>query len=57
MTNPFANAFEFAPNLEIIPKVNFAYEQAAKEDEKNRDHIEKAHRNFLRDAGALPLRV
>ena len=50
VTNPFANAFEFGPNLDIIPKVNFAYEQAAKEDEKNRDHIEKAHRNFLRDA-------
>ena len=50
VTNPFANAFEFGPNLEIIPKVNFAYEQAANEDEKNRDHIEKAHRNFLRDA-------
>jgi hypothetical protein len=50
VTNPFANAFEFGPNLDIIPKVNFAYEQAANEDEKNRDHIEKAHRNFLRDA-------
>jgi len=25
-------------------------EQAAREDEKNRDHIQKAHRNFLRDA-------
>ena len=43
-------AFEFGPNLDIIPKVNFAYEQAAQEDEKNRDHILKAHRNFLRDA-------
>ena len=50
VTNPFAQAFEFGPNLEIIPKVNFAYEQAAGEDEKNRDHIERAHRNFLRDA-------
>jgi hypothetical protein len=50
VTNPFANAFEFGPNLDIIPKVNFAYEQAQKEDEKNRDHIAKAHRNFLRDA-------
>lgn len=48
--NPFVKAFEFGPNLEIISKVNSAYEQAAKEDEKNRDHIEKAHRNFLRDA-------
>jgi hypothetical protein len=50
VTNPFAKAFEFGPNLDIIPKVNFAYEQAAREDEKNRDHIQKAHRNFLRDA-------
>ena len=50
VTNPFAQAFEFGPNLEIIPKVNFAYEQAAREDEKNRDHILRAHRNFLRDA-------
>jgi len=50
VTNPFAHTFEFGPNLDIIPKVNFAYEQAAKEDEKNRDHIETAHRNFLRDA-------
>lgn len=48
--NPFARVFEFGPNLDIIPKVNLAYEQAAREDEKNRDHIQKAHRNFLRDA-------
>ena len=50
VVNPFAQAFEFGPNLEIIPKVNFAYEQAAKEDEKNSDHILRAHRNFLKDA-------
>ena len=50
VTNPFLQAFEFGPNLDIIPKVNAAYEQAAQEDEKNRDHIQKAHRNFLRDA-------
>jgi hypothetical protein len=50
VANPFAHAFEFGPNLDIIPKVNFAYEEAAREDEKNRDHIQKAHRNFLRDA-------
>ena len=48
--NPFAKAFEFGPNLEIIPKVSAAYEQAAEEDESNRDHILRAHRNFLRDA-------
>jgi hypothetical protein len=50
VSNPFVQAFEFGPNLEIIPKVNFAYEQAARDDEKNRDHILRAHRNFLRDA-------
>jgi len=48
--NPFAQAYEFGPNLAIIPKVNFAYEQAAEEDKQNREHIKKAHRNFLRDA-------
>jgi hypothetical protein len=50
VSNPFIERFEFGPNLEIIPKVNYAYEQAAVEDEKNRDHILKAHRNFLKDA-------
>ena len=48
--NPFLKSFEFGPNLDIIPKVNAAYEQAENEDAKNRDHIEKAQRNFLRDA-------
>ena len=48
--NPYAQAFEFVPNLDIIPKVSFAYEQAAEEDKNNHDHILKAHRNFLRDA-------
>ncbi|HLH56300.1 MAG TPA: hypothetical protein VKY92_22115 [Verrucomicrobiae bacterium] len=50
IANPFIKSFEFGPNLDIIPKVSAAYEQAAKDDEKNRDHIEKAHRNFLKDA-------
>jgi hypothetical protein len=50
VANPFAKAFEFGPNLDIIPKVSASYEQEAKDDEKNRDHIEKAHRNFLKDA-------
>jgi hypothetical protein len=48
--NPIEGVFEFGPNLDIIPKVSAAYEEAAEEDEKNRDHIVKAHRNFLRDA-------
>jgi hypothetical protein len=48
--NPFEKFFEFGPNLDIIPKVSAAYEQSAEEDAPNRDHILKAHRNFLRDA-------
>jgi len=50
VTNPFVQAFEFGPNLDIIPKVSAAYEQAAEEDKENHDHILRAHRNFLRDA-------
>jgi hypothetical protein len=50
VSNPFDKQFEFGPNLPIIPKVSAAYEQAAQEDEPNRDHILRAHRNFLRDA-------
>lgn len=48
--NSFAKSFDFGPNLDIIPNVSAAYEQAMEEDAPNRDHIEKAHRNFLRDA-------
>jgi hypothetical protein len=48
--NPVAKALDFGPNLEIIPKVSEAYEQAARQDEKNRDHILRAHKNFLKDA-------
>jgi len=47
---PFTKAFEFGPNLDIIPKVSAAYEQAAQDEESNRDHILRAHRNFLRTA-------
>ena len=50
VSNPFAGTFEFGPNLDIIPKTNAAYEQAAEDDASNRDHILKAHRNFLRNA-------
>jgi hypothetical protein len=47
---PSLKKFEFGPNLDIIPKVSAAYEQAAAEDVNNHDHILIAHRNFLRDA-------
>lgn len=50
IVNPFVKAFDFGPNLDIIPKVSAEYEQAAAEDEKNRDHILRAHKNFLKDA-------
>ena len=48
--NPIEKVFEFGPNLDVIPQTSAAYEQAMAEDAPNRDHISKAHRNFLRDA-------
>jgi len=50
VNNPFAKAFEFGPNLDIIPKVSAAYEQAAAEDAAYHDHILQAHKNFIKDA-------
>ena len=50
VSNPYVKSFEFGPNLDIIPKVSKAYEQAAEDDKENHDHILRAHRNFLRDA-------
>jgi hypothetical protein len=50
VANLHAKRFEMAPNLALIPKVNAAYEESMADDAKNRDHIAKAHRNFLRDA-------
>ena len=42
--------YQFGPNLDIVDKVNKAYESMAAEDEEYRDHIKTAHRNFLKDA-------
>jgi hypothetical protein len=42
--------FEFGPNLDIIPNVNDAYEQNFAEDDIYKGDIQKAHRNFLRQA-------
>jgi hypothetical protein len=50
VVNPFVQAFEFGPNLDIIPKVSAAYEQAAEEDAEYHDHILLAHKNLLKDA-------
>ena len=48
--DPIVKGFDTGPNLDIIPKVSAAYEQAMEEDASNREHISRAHRNFLRDA-------
>ena len=48
--DPFTKTYSLGPNLESHSKVNDAYESLMQEDEKNRDHIATAHRNFLRDA-------
>lgn len=50
IANPFNKSYALGPNLALIPKVNDTYETMMKEDEKNRDHIATAHRNFLRTA-------
>jgi hypothetical protein len=50
IANPFSQSYVLGPNLGLIPKVNDAYETMMREDEKNRDHIAIAHRNFLRSA-------
>jgi hypothetical protein len=50
--NPFEKVFEFGPNLDIIPKVNTAYEEMYKDetDPGQKQGILRAQRNFLRDA-------
>jgi hypothetical protein len=45
-----AGGFDFGPNLEIIPKTSFAYEQAIQDEVNARANIATAHRNFLKDA-------
>jgi hypothetical protein len=48
--NPFSQSYSLGPNLDLVNRVNDAYEQMAVDDPKNNDHIERAQRNFLRDA-------
>ena len=48
--NPLTQQYSLSPNLELVKNANDYYEEAAHGDEKNRDHIERAQRNFLRDA-------
>ncbi len=48
--NPYGGPPDFSPNLDIIPKLNAAFEEAIRDDEKDREVIRSAHRNALRDA-------
>jgi hypothetical protein len=50
VVNPFSGRVTLGPNLELVNRVNEVYEQSAVDDASNRDLIEKAQRNFLRDA-------
>ena len=50
LLNPFTQTYSLGPNLDLVDKVNDAYEQMALDDKGNREHIERAQRNALRDA-------
>jgi len=51
VADPFGRPF-LGPNLDLIPHANWAYTNfyAEEEDRGQKDGIQKAHRNFLRDA-------
>jgi hypothetical protein len=50
--NPFSPSVEMVPDLDLVSKVNDAYEKMYAEETQSsmRDGIQKAHRNFLGDA-------
>ncbi|HEX3889548.1 MAG TPA: hypothetical protein VHX90_01750, partial [Verrucomicrobiae bacterium] len=50
ISNPFSPIPGFAPNLDLIPRVNDAYEQMMREDPTDKDNIATGQRNFLSDA-------
>ena len=50
IASPFSTAYELGPNLDLVSKVNDAYETNMKEAPKDAGNIAKAHRNFLRSA-------
>ena len=49
INNPMVK-IDFGPNLDIIPKVSAAYDQAYEDEPNMRDNISRAHKNFVRDA-------
>jgi hypothetical protein len=50
IANPFTGAYELGPNLDLVDKVNAAYETMMEGDPKYANNISTAHRNFLRSA-------
>ncbi|MBO7523880.1 MAG: hypothetical protein J6T79_00065, partial [Verrucomicrobia bacterium] len=48
--NPFSKTYEVRCNLDAIPNTDKAYREFAEQDPEYRDHILKAHKNFLKDA-------
>lgn len=48
--DPYTRTFDFGPNLDIVPKVSAAYEQAMIDEPGMRSNIETAHRNLLGNA-------
>jgi hypothetical protein len=50
ITNITPRNFIIWPNLDLVPKVSAAYEKMIGEDEKLRENMQKAHRNFLKTA-------
>ncbi|MGN6555825.1 MAG: hypothetical protein ACTHLW_19125 [Verrucomicrobiota bacterium] len=50
ITNALAGNIDLGPNLDIIPRVNAAYENNMEEDEGSRANISNGHRSFLRQA-------
>ena len=48
--NPFTQTYSIGPNLDVIPNANATYEEMMRDDVEMREHIGKAHRNFIRDA-------
>jgi hypothetical protein len=52
LSSPFSHRYSLGPNLDIVAKMNQAYEDlfAGETDHSMKDGITKAHRNALRDA-------
>ena len=48
--NRFSKTYEVRCNLDAIPNTDKAYREFAEQDLEYRDHILKAHKNFLKDA-------